>query len=97
VSEMRKLESAAMSESDELTRGARLFDDRGRRTDDPARAVRGDLLERDPNTGRERRVWFLSSRADLSWLPVSESAFLLWVLVTLLGVWLAIGFAFGLI
>jgi hypothetical protein len=33
----------------------------------------------------------------LDWLPVNESAFLLWVLVGLLGVWLLIGLAFGLI
>jgi hypothetical protein len=99
VSAVRKLRNAAMSETDDLTPGpsARLFDARGRRTDDPAHAARGDLVELDRRSGRARRVWFLSSRADLTWLPVSESSFLLWVLAALLIAWLVIGLAFGLI
>jgi hypothetical protein len=34
---------------------------------------------------------------EIKWLPVSESAFLLWVLVLLLAVWLVIGVALGLV
>jgi hypothetical protein len=73
-----------------------LLDEQGRRTDDPARAVRGDVVEVDGD-GRTRRFWFVASKAKLDWLPVSESAFLLWVLVGLIAVWLLLGFALGLI
>jgi hypothetical protein len=73
-----------------------LVDEQGRRTDDPARAVRGEIVDVDAS-GRTRRVWFLTSQAKLDWLPVEESAFLLWVLVGLLGLWLLIGVALGLI
>ena len=34
---------------------------------------------------------------ELKWLPVSESAFLLWVLAALFGVWLLVGYLLGLI
>ena len=71
-------------------------DEQGRRTDDPARAVRGEIVDVDP-AGRTRRAWFFTSQVKLDWLPVNESAFLLWVLVGLLGVWLLIGLALGLI
>ena len=89
-----------MGESDHLQqrhRAAYYVDEQGRRTEDPALAVRGEIVDVDPATGRSRRVWFFASRADLSWLPIRESAFLLWVLVALLGVWLALGVALGLI
>jgi hypothetical protein len=42
-----------------------------------------------------RRAWFRVEEVEISWLPVSESAFLLWVLVLLLAVWFAIGAALG--
>ena len=45
----------------------------------------------------EQRIWFRVEEVEISWLPVRESAFLLWVLVLLLGVWLGIGWALGLI
>jgi hypothetical protein len=91
-----------MTESDPLQDGEPkghemfLLDEEGRRTDDPARAVRGEIVDVDP-AGRRRRWWFVTGQAKLDWLPVSESAFLLWVLVGLLGVWLLLGFALGLI
>lgn len=44
-----------------------------------------------------RRYWFHVEEVEISWLPVSESAFLLWVLVLLLAVWLGIGAALGLL
>jgi hypothetical protein len=44
---------------------------------------------------RTRRVWFRIEEVEISWLPVGESAFLLWVLVLLLGVWFGIGAALG--
>jgi hypothetical protein len=42
-----------------------------------------------------KRVWFRVEEVEISWLPVSESAFLLWVLVLLLAVWFGIGAALG--
>jgi hypothetical protein len=44
-----------------------------------------------------RRVWFRVEQVEISWLPVGEAAFLLWVLVLLLAIWLGIGWALGLI
>jgi hypothetical protein len=73
------------------------FDTEGNRTEDPAEAVRGEVVERDAHGRRTRRTWFFIEEVELKWLPVTESAFLLWVLVLLLGLWLLIGFAFGLI
>ena len=54
------------------------FDAEGNRTEDPAQAVRGEVVERDPKAGRTRRTWFLVKEVEIKWLPVSESAFLLW-------------------
>jgi hypothetical protein len=44
-----------------------------------------------------RRIWFRVEQVEISWLPVGEAAFLLWVLVLLLAAWLGIGWALGLI
>jgi hypothetical protein len=44
-----------------------------------------------------RRVWFRIEEVEIRWLPVGEVAFLLWVLVALLAVWLGIGVALGLV
>jgi hypothetical protein len=73
------------------------FDAEGNRTDDPAKAVRGEVVERDPEGGRIRRTWFHIEEVEIKWLPVSESAFLLWVLLSLLVIWLLIGIFFGLV
>jgi hypothetical protein len=43
------------------------------------------------------RVWFRIEEVEISWLPVSESAFLLWVLALLLAVWFGICAALGLL
>ena len=65
---------------------------------DGSKAVRGEIVELDGPPSRLRRTWLIVAReAEIKWLPVGESAFLLWVLAVLLGVWLAVGFAFGLI
>jgi hypothetical protein len=78
-----KLPPAAMSKPDNL---------------DGSKAVRGEIVELDGSPSRLRRTWLIVAReAEIKWLPVGESAFLLWVLAVLLGVWLAVGFAFGLI
>ena len=74
-----------------------LIDADGNRTEDPAQAVSGEIVELDGATRPTRRTWFFSSEAEVKWLPVGEAAFLLWVLALLIGVWLAIGFALGLI
>lgn len=76
--------------------GPAYFDAEGNRTEDPAQAVRGEIVERDPK-GRTRRTWFLVEEVEIKWLPVSESAFLLWVLLALMLIWVLIGIAFGLI
>jgi hypothetical protein len=65
---------------------------------DASKAVRAEIVELDGPPSRLRRTWLTVVReAEIKWLPVGESAFLLWVLAVLLGVWLAVGFAFGLI
>jgi hypothetical protein len=73
------------------------FDAEGNRTDDPAQAVRGEVVEHDTKAGRTRRTWFRIQEVEIKWLPVSESAFLLWVLLALLVTWLLIGLFFGLV
>jgi hypothetical protein len=73
------------------------FDAEGNRTEDPAQAVRGEVLEQDAEGRRTRRTWFLLQEVEVKWLPVTESAFLLWVLLALVLFWAAIGVALGLI
>ena len=63
----------------------------GRPADDPAKAVRGEVLEYGAHLEPARRTPFFLGRSELRWLPVSEPAFLLWVLALLFMVWLAIG------
>lgn len=63
----------------------------GRPTDDPAKAVQGEVLEYGAHLEPARRTTFFLGRSELPWLPVSEPAFLLWVLALLFMVWLVIG------
>lgn len=65
----------------------------GRTTDDPAQAVSGEIAEYDAHGRPLRRTRFFLDRSELPWLPVGESAFLLWVLAALFVVWLGIGVA----
>jgi len=44
-----------------------------------------------------RRVWVRIEEVEISWLPISESAFLLWVLALLLVAWFGICAALGLL
>jgi hypothetical protein len=69
----------------------------GHPTDDPAAAVRGEITEFDGH-GRPRRLtrFFLDEEA-LPWLPMSEAAFLLWVLIALIVAWLVVGLILGLV
>ena len=67
-------------------------DAEGHATDDPAAAVRGEIVDYDAHGAPARRTRFFLSERELPWLPISESAFLLWILVALMAVWVAIGF-----
>jgi hypothetical protein len=71
-------------------RTARLYDADGNVTTDPARAVRGEVVERDGSGERGRRTWFLIEPVEIKWLPISESAFLLWVLLLFVCVWVVV-------
>ena len=66
-------------------------DAEGRATDDPAAAVHGELVEYDADGIAQRRTRFFLTQKELPWLPVSEPAFLLWVLALLMLVWVGIG------
>jgi hypothetical protein len=54
-------------------------------------------MTRKAEAKRVRYVWVRIEQLEISWLPVSESAFLLWVLVLLLAVWFGVGLALGLV
>jgi hypothetical protein len=54
-------------------------------------------MTRKAEAKRVKYVWVRIEQVEISWLPVSESAFLLWVLVLLLAVWFGVGFALGLV
>jgi hypothetical protein len=66
-------------------------DAEGRATDDPAAAVEGEIVDYDAHGTPTRRTRFFLSERELPWLPISEPAFLLWVLVLLMAVWVVIG------
>ncbi|MGH2932121.1 MAG: hypothetical protein ACRDKK_04590 [Gaiellaceae bacterium] len=73
------------------------LDAEGNLTQDPAQAVRGEIVEHEEKGGRVRRTWFFVEEVEIKWLPISESAFLLWVLGLFLGIWLVVGVIFGLV
>jgi hypothetical protein len=75
------------------TRVVSYTDAEGRATDDPAAAVQGEIVEYDGHGLPRRRTRFFLTERELPWLPVSEPAFLLWVLVILMIVWLGVGLA----
>ena len=66
-------------------------DAEGRATDDPALAVDGEIVEYDAHGRPRRRTRFFLTERELPWLPISEPAFLLWVLIVLMAIWLVIG------
>jgi hypothetical protein len=72
-------------------------DAEGRPTEDPDAAVSGEIVEYDVHGRLRRRTRFFLTERELPWLPVSEPAFLLWVLAALMLIWLVIGFVLGLI
>ena len=70
----------------------------GQATDDAAAAVHGEITEYDAHGEPRRRTrFFLLEQKALPWLPVSEAAFLLWVLVALIVGWLVVGLILGLV
>jgi hypothetical protein len=72
------------------------FDADGQPTSDAAKAVQGEVLDYGAHGRPTRRTRFFLDRSELPWLPVSEPAFLLWVLAVLCVVWLAVGLVLGL-
>jgi len=82
---------APASERARLRRKVAYVDAAGRATEDPAAAVSGEIAELDAHGRPLRRSRFFLDRSELPWLPVSESAFLLWVLAGLIVIWAAIG------
>ena len=67
------------------------LDSDGQRTRDPGPAIGGELVEYDDHGRITRRTRFFLHRSELPWLPVSEPAFLLWVLAAFVLVWIGIG------
>jgi hypothetical protein len=65
-------------------------DAEGQPTSDPAAAVTGEIVDLDVHGRRAHRIRFFLRREQLPWLPVSEPAFLLWVLAALVIVWVGI-------
>ena len=63
-------------------------DAEGNRTLDPGQAVGGEIVEQAGDGGAARRTWFRVQEVEPKLLPVSEAAFLLWVLALLLLAWL---------
>ena len=72
-------------------RVVRYTDAEGRATDDPSAAVSGEAVLYDEHGIPRRRTLFVLTQRELPWLPVGEAAFLLWVLVVLMLIWLAVG------
>jgi hypothetical protein len=64
------------------------LDAEGNRTQDPGKAVGGEIVERTGDGRGAKRTWFRVQEVELKWLPVSEAAFLLWVLALLVFAWL---------
>ena len=81
----------ARRKTDERTTSTTTYRDaRGRVTADPAEAVTGEVVRVDGH-GLTRRTRFFMQPGELPWLPVSEAAFLLWVLLVFVLIWMGIG------
>jgi hypothetical protein len=84
-------ESPRVARRSARARAVAYTDAGGRATDDPAAAVRGEIVEYDEHGVPATRTRFFLSERELPWLSISEPAFLLWVLVVLMAVWVVIG------
>jgi hypothetical protein len=51
----------------------------------------------DTRTKPAPKVWFRIEEVEISWLPVGEAAFLLWVLAVLVAVWVGVAAVLGLL
>jgi hypothetical protein len=71
-------------------RTAVYLDSEGNPTESPAAAVSGEIVETPEGEGPPRRTWFRFEEVELKWLPMSEAAFLLWVLALLVLAWLVV-------
>jgi hypothetical protein len=85
--ERRVMERPARTEQRPDARAVVYFDADGAVVTDPARAVRGEIVDVEGSGDRRKRAWFRIEEVELSWLPVRESAFLLWVLALLAAAW----------
>lgn len=72
-------------------RAVRYTDADGLPTDDPAAAVRGEMVEYDAGGDVRRRTRFFLREEEIPWLPFSEAAFLAWILAALVLIWAVIG------
>jgi hypothetical protein len=72
-------------------RSSRFRDHEAEGSDNPAAAVHGPVVEYDSQGRPVRRARVFLAERELPWLPVSEPAFLLWVLAAFVVVWLFIG------
>ena len=77
-------------------RRVRYVDADGLPTEDPGAAVQGEIIDYDVHERPLRVTRFWLRAEQLPWLPVTEPAFLLWVLVLLIAAWLIIGVVLGL-
>jgi hypothetical protein len=84
-------ERAMESREKRSVRSVVYVDAGGSVVDDPAEAAAGEIFEHDDRGAPRRRAWFRVEEVELRWLPVRESAFLLWVLAIFIVVWLVIG------
>jgi hypothetical protein len=69
----------------------------GRPTDDPDKVVAGEIGELAADERPVERRRFFLTREQLPWLPVGEAAFLLWVLASLVAIWVIVALALGII
>jgi hypothetical protein len=83
------MERPARTEPESSARTVVYFDADGALVTDPALAVRGEIVDAGRAGGPRNRVWFRIEEAELGWLPMRESAFLLWVLALLVAAWVA--------
>ena len=72
-------------------RAVRYTDADGFPTDDPAAAVHGEMVEYDTRGDVRRRTRFFLREEEIPWLPISEAAFLAWILAALVLIWAVIG------
>jgi hypothetical protein len=70
---------------------ARYGDHEAEANENPAAAVHAPVVRYDSQGRSARRTRFFLAEREIPWLPVSEPAFLLWVLALFVVVWLSIG------